>query len=66
MIASAGARNTKDGPCIKGNLEPNDVCRRVVIPDTKSTVETTLEVSSYTHYIPSGQVILQKSKVNDL
>lgn len=49
IIASAGARNTKDGPCIKGNLDPKDVCRSVVIPDTKSTVETTFEVSSYTH-----------------
>ena len=56
-MASAGARKTIDGPCIKGNLVPKDVCKRVVTPDTKSTVETTLDVSSCTQQFPSDQII---------
>lgn len=47
IIASAGARKTKDGPCIRGNLDPKFACRSVVIPETKSTVETTIDISSY-------------------
>lgn len=38
-----------DGPCINGNLDPKDVCKSVVTPDTNSTVDTTFAVSSYTH-----------------
>lgn len=49
IIASAGARNTKDGPCMSGNLDPKLACRSVVTPETKSTVETTIDVSSYNH-----------------
>jgi len=49
MIAKAGARYTKEDPCIKGNLDPKFECNSVVIPDTKSTVDTTAEVSSYTN-----------------
>ena len=52
IIANAGARKTNDGPCINGNLEPKDVCKRVVTPETKSTVDTTFEVSSYKPLTP--------------
>lgn len=45
-IAKTGARYTNEGPCTSGSLVPKDVCRRVVIPETKSTVETTVEASS--------------------
>lgn len=47
MMAKAGARKTKEGPWIKGSLDPNEVCNNVVIPQTKSTVETTFAISSY-------------------
>jgi len=61
MIAKAGARYTKEGPCIKGNLDPKFVCNSVVIPDTKSTVDTTAEVSSYTHkHIRKHYLIINK------
>lgn len=46
-MARAGARKTKEGPCIKGSLDPNEECNNVVIPQTKNTVETTFAMSSY-------------------
>lgn len=45
-MANAGARKTNDEPCIRGNLDPKNVCSNVVTPDTKSAVDTTFEVSS--------------------
>ena len=47
IIASAGARYTKDGPCTSGSLVPNNVCNNVVIPETSNTVDTTAAMSSY-------------------
>jgi hypothetical protein len=47
IIARAGARYTKDGPCTSGSLVPNNVCSNVVIPETSNTVDTTAAVSSY-------------------
>jgi hypothetical protein len=46
MMASAGARYTKDAPWINGNLDPKDVCRRVDSPDTMNMLDKTLAVSS--------------------
>ena len=46
MIASAGARYTKDGPCTRGSLVPMNMCSNVFIPVTSNTVDTTAAVSS--------------------
>ena len=46
IIVNAGARYTKDAPCINGNLEPRKVCIKVDKPVNRRTVETTLAVSS--------------------
>ena len=46
IIAKAGARYTKEAPCINGNLEPRNVCIKVDNPVMRRTVETTLAVSS--------------------
>lgn len=57
MMAKAGARKTKEGPCIKGSLDPNEVCNSVVIPHTNNTVDTTFAISSY-----NPKNILKKKK----
>jgi hypothetical protein len=46
MIASAGARYTKDGPYTSGSLVPTNMCSNVVIPVTSNTVDTTAAMSS--------------------
>ena len=46
IIVNAGARYTKEAPCINGNLEPRKACNKVDNPVTRRTVETTLAVSS--------------------
>ena len=46
MIVKTGARYTKETPCTNRSVEPKKECRRVDMPESRSTVDTTFAVSS--------------------